>query len=80
MRGKITGAEFHGTARIVPEDDGLARNTIHRKYWLARIPFLWSQQNLKLGYRKLGCISFAARAFRLLRFLLQLAPHCFACF
>ena len=46
MRGKITGPEFAGTARILPNEDWpRARNTIHRKYWLARVPFLWSKQN-----------------------------------
>jgi len=50
MRGKITGPEFAATARIPPDDDWpRARNTIHRKYWLARVPFIWSQQNVYLG-------------------------------
>jgi uncharacterized protein len=49
MRGKIKGPEFAATVRIQPEDDWpLARNTIHRKYWLARVPFLWSKQNVYL--------------------------------
>ncbi len=49
MRGKITGPEFAGTARILPNEDWpRARNTIHRKYWLARVPFLWSKQNVYL--------------------------------
>src|SRR5205809_4490071 len=49
MRGKITGPEFAGTARILPTEDWpCARNTIHRKYWLARVPFLWSKQNVYL--------------------------------
>jgi len=49
MRGKIKGPEFAATARILPEDDWpRARNTIHRKYWLARVPFLWSKQNVYL--------------------------------
>jgi uncharacterized protein len=47
MRGKITGPEFPATARILPlEQWEAARQTIERKYWLARIPFLWSQKNV----------------------------------
>jgi uncharacterized protein len=46
MRGKVTGAEFPATARILPPEDWpRARQTIERKYWLARVPFLWSKQN-----------------------------------
>jgi PPOX class probable F420-dependent enzyme len=47
MRGKITGPEFLGTARVLPPQDWpQARATIHRKYWLARIPFVWSKENV----------------------------------
>ena len=46
-RGKITGPEFAATARILsPEDWSWARKTIERKYWLARIPFVWSNKNV----------------------------------
>jgi uncharacterized protein len=49
MRGKITGPEFPAVARILPPEDWPhARETVHRKYWLARIPFLWSKQNVYL--------------------------------
>jgi uncharacterized protein len=49
MRGKITGPQFPATARILPAEDwGWARKTIERKYWLARIPFFWSKQNVYL--------------------------------
>ncbi|HTR38384.1 MAG TPA: PPOX class F420-dependent oxidoreductase [Bryobacteraceae bacterium] len=42
MRGKITGPEFAGTARILPpEEFERARRLIKAKYWLARVPFLW---------------------------------------
>lgn len=45
IRGKITGLEFSGSARIVPSVDcGRARQAINRKYWLARLPF-WSKKN-----------------------------------
>ncbi len=41
-RGKITGPEFGATARILPpEGHERARQAINRKYWAARIPFLW---------------------------------------
>jgi uncharacterized protein len=42
IRGVVTGPEFDATARILPpEEHRHARETINRKYWLARIPFLW---------------------------------------
>ncbi len=44
IRGTVTGAEFVATARILPpEDHARARQTINRKYWMARIPLLWSR-------------------------------------
>ena len=46
-RGKITGPEFAATARILPPEDWTwARKTIERKYWMARIPFVWSKKNV----------------------------------
>jgi len=42
IRGKVSGPEFAATARILPtEEHTRARNTINRKYWLARLPLLW---------------------------------------
>ena len=42
IRGKITGPEFKATARFLPPDEGArVREAIKRKYWLARLPFLW---------------------------------------
>ena len=42
IRGVVTGPEFDAMARILPaEQHRHARQTINRKYWLARIPFLW---------------------------------------
>ncbi len=42
MRGKITGPEFSGTARLLPpEDQQRVRRLINAKYWLARVPFLF---------------------------------------
>jgi PPOX class probable F420-dependent enzyme len=49
MRGKITGPEFAATVRMLPPEDWpWARETISRKYWLARVPFFWSKQNVYL--------------------------------
>ncbi len=49
MRGKIQGQQFSATARILsPEDWAHAKQSIHRKYWLARVPFLWSKNNVYL--------------------------------
>jgi uncharacterized protein len=46
MRGKITGPQFDATARILPPQDWpAAQKIISRKYWLTRIPFLWSKKN-----------------------------------
>ncbi len=42
IRGKITGPEFAATARLLPmEEHARARQAINRKYWMARIPFVW---------------------------------------
>ena len=49
MRGKVTGPEFAARARILPTKDWpAARETVRRKYWLARIPFLWRKDNVYL--------------------------------
>jgi PPOX class probable F420-dependent enzyme len=46
IRGALTGAEFAATARVLsPEEYPRARQTINRKYWAARIPFLWWRTN-----------------------------------
>ena len=46
MRGKVTGEQFEGTARILPREDWpVARRAVNRKYWLARLPF-WSKKNV----------------------------------
>lgn len=42
MRGKVTGPEFPATARILtPGEFAQGRATINRKYWMARIPWIW---------------------------------------
>ena len=49
IRGKIIGADFAATARILPQPDGSQfRAGIRRKYWLARVPFLWRKSNAYL--------------------------------
>jgi uncharacterized protein len=49
VRGKITGPEFEATARILSTEEGvLARETVRRKYWMARIPSPWRKNNLYL--------------------------------
>ena len=53
MRGTVTGAEFGATARILPlEEHERARQAINRKYWMARIPFLWWRTDT---YLELSC-------------------------
>jgi PPOX class probable F420-dependent enzyme len=44
IRGKVTGPEFPATVLILPpEGHQKARQTINRKYWMARLPLLWSR-------------------------------------
>jgi PPOX class probable F420-dependent enzyme len=46
IRGTITGPEFAGTARILPETGSArVRALIKKKYWLARVPLLWRNSN-----------------------------------
>jgi uncharacterized protein len=47
VRGKITGHEFPGRARVLPEQDWAhARSLIRSKYWLARLPFMAGPKNV----------------------------------
>jgi PPOX class probable F420-dependent enzyme len=49
IRGKVTGAEFAATVRILPlEEHAYARATINRKYWAARLPLIWSRTDTYL--------------------------------
>ena len=49
MRGKIVGPEFPARARVLPADEWPStRKLLERKYWLMRIPFLWSKKNVFL--------------------------------
>jgi PPOX class probable F420-dependent enzyme len=44
IRGKVTGPDFAATARILPpEEQAQARQTINRKYWMARLPLVWAR-------------------------------------
>jgi len=46
LRGRVTGPEFEAMARILPPESwSHARQSIHRKYWLSRLP-IWSKQNV----------------------------------
>ena len=45
IRGKVTGPEFAGRARILPPEDWpWARKIIQKKYWLTRISALWNKK------------------------------------
>ena len=44
IRGRVTGPEFDAKARILqPQEHARARQAINRKYWMARLPFLWAR-------------------------------------
>jgi len=40
MRGAVTGPEFAASVRILTAEEQ-ARQSINRKYWMARIPLVW---------------------------------------
>ena len=49
IRGKITGPEFAARVRFLkPDEFPRARKTINAKYWLARVPLLWSKTDTYL--------------------------------
>jgi PPOX class probable F420-dependent enzyme len=49
IRGKVTGSEFPGLARILPAPEQThARQAINRKYWAARLPLLWRRTDTYL--------------------------------
>ncbi len=53
IRGKVTGAEFSATARLLsPEEHARARATINRKYLLARLssPFSRADAFLEISF------------------------------
>ena len=44
LRGKVTGPEVAALARILlPEEHARARQTINRRYWLAKLSSIWSR-------------------------------------
>jgi len=44
IRGKITGPEFSATARFLrPEEFSHIRQLINKRYFLARLPLIWSR-------------------------------------
>jgi PPOX class probable F420-dependent enzyme len=45
IRGRALGPYVPATARVAA-DQNAARQAIRRKYWLARIPWLWSKENV----------------------------------
>ena len=47
IRGKVIGPEVGGVARLA-RDPQKARRSVRDKYWLARVPFLWSKDNIYL--------------------------------
>lgn len=48
VRGKVTGAEFSASARILPPEDWpRASKIINRKYWMARLS-IWNKRNIYL--------------------------------
>jgi uncharacterized protein len=49
IRGKVTGPEYPAVARVLPvQEHAHARQTINRKYWLARLPLIWSRTDTYL--------------------------------
>lgn len=47
MRGRVTGPEFQATARILSAPEAqLGLNLMKQKYWLMRVPFLWSKDSI----------------------------------
>jgi uncharacterized protein len=47
MRGKPRGPYVPAVARVAP-DQKAAREAIRHKYWLARIPWIWSKDSVYL--------------------------------
>ena len=49
IRGKISGPDFAAKIRILPQQEfQRARETINRKYWAARLPWIWRNTNVYL--------------------------------
>ncbi len=49
IRGREIGPQSAATARILPpEEHALARQSINRKYWAARLPLIWRRTDTYL--------------------------------
>jgi PPOX class probable F420-dependent enzyme len=49
IRGRVTGTEFAGQARLLGSDTAVAaRRLLEKKYWLMKVPFLWSKDSVFL--------------------------------
>jgi PPOX class probable F420-dependent enzyme len=49
IRGKVAGPEFSARVRFLkPDEFTQARKSINAKYWLARVPLLWSKTDTYL--------------------------------
>ncbi len=48
MRGKVAGPWGQAVVRVLPPEDSTARDLLERKYFLMRIPWLWSRKNIFL--------------------------------
>jgi uncharacterized protein len=49
IRGQVTGPQLFALARILPpEEHKQARQTINRKYWMARLPLIWWRTDVYL--------------------------------
>jgi PPOX class probable F420-dependent enzyme len=49
IRGKVTGPEFSGRVHFLsPQSAPAARKALEKKYWLMRVPFLWSKNSIFL--------------------------------
>jgi uncharacterized protein len=47
VRGRMTGPELPARVRILQSEDWPhARELLAHKYWLMRVPFLWSKKNV----------------------------------
>ncbi len=47
IRGRITGPEFPGRIRVLPPEVWPdTRKLLAKKYWLMRVPFLWSKNSI----------------------------------
>ena len=47
IRGRITGSKYAGRAHLLPQEQWpAARMLLKKKYWLMRVPFLWSENSI----------------------------------